>query len=106
MAKADSLSHRPDHKKGVEHDNENDTLLKPEFFKVRAMMQGHLLIEGQESSLLSKVRKAKDFDESVVKAVEELKCSGTHTLCSEKWSKEQGLTLFRGKVYVSRDMKL
>ena len=55
MAKADSLSHRPDHKKGVEHDNENVTLLKPEFFKIRALMQGHLLIEGQESSLLSKV---------------------------------------------------
>ena len=46
MAKADSLSRRPDHKKGVEHDNENVTLLKPEFFKARAMMQGHLLIEG------------------------------------------------------------
>ena len=55
MAKADSLSRRPDHKKGVEHDNENVTLLKPEFFKVQAMMQGHLLIEGHEQSLLRKV---------------------------------------------------
>ena len=70
------------------------------------MMQGHLLIEGQEQSLLRKVREAKDFDESVVKAVEELKCSGTRTLRSEEWSEEQGLTLFRGKVYVPRDMKL
>ena len=34
MVKVDSLSRRPDHKKGVEHDNENVTLLKPEFFKV------------------------------------------------------------------------
>ena len=106
MAKVDSLSRRPDHKKGVEHDNENVTLLKPEFFKVRAMMQGHLLIEGQEHSLLRKVREAKDFDESVVKAVEELKRSGTRILRSEEWSEEQGLTLFRGKVYVPRDMKL
>ena len=106
MAKADSLSRRPDHKKGVEHDNENVTLLKPEFFKVRAMMQGHLLIEGQEQSLLRKVREAKDFDESIVKAVEELKCSGTRTLRSEEWSEEQGLTLFCGKVYVPRDVKL
>ena len=40
MATADSLSRRPDHKKGVEHDNENVTLLKPEFFKVRAMDAG------------------------------------------------------------------
>ena len=69
-------------------------------------MQGHLLIEGQESSLLSKVRKAKDFDKSVVKAVEELKHSGTCTLRTEEWSEEQGLTLFHGKVYVPCDMKL
>ena len=69
-------------------------------------MQGHLLIEGQEQSLLRKVREAKDFDESVVKAVEELKCSGMRTLCSEEWSEEQGLTLFCGKVYVPRNMKL
>ena len=55
MARVHSLSRCPDHKKRVEHDNEDVTLLKPEFFKVRAMMQGHLLIEGQESSLLSKV---------------------------------------------------
>ena len=69
-------------------------------------MQDHLLIEGQEPSLLSKVQKAKNFDESVIKAVEELKCSGTRTLRSEEWSEEQGLTLFCGKVYVPRDMKL
>ena len=69
-------------------------------------MQGHLLIEGQEHSLLCKVREAKDFDESIVKAVEELKRSGTCTLRSEEWSEEQGLTLFRGKVYVPRDTKL
>ena len=70
------------------------------------MMQGHLLIEGQESSLLSKVRKAKDFDEFVIKAVEELKRSGTHTLRTKEWSEEQGLTLFHRKVYVPCDMKL
>ena len=69
-------------------------------------MQGHLLIKGHEQSLLKKVREAKDFDESVVKAVEELKRSGTRTLHSEEWSEEQGLTLFRGKVYVPRDTRL
>ena len=69
-------------------------------------MQGHLLIEGQESSLLSKVQKAKDFDESIIKAVEELKRSGMHILRSEEWSEEQGLTLFHGKVYVPCDTKL
>ena len=37
MGKADSLSRRPDHKKGMEDDNKNVTLLKPEFFKIRAI---------------------------------------------------------------------
>jgi len=106
MGKADALSRRADHKKGVEHDNKNVTLLKPEFFKVHALRQGHLLIEGHEESILSKIRKSKDLDESVVKAVEELKKSSTKQLRSEEWSEEQGLVLFRGKVYVPKDIKL
>ena len=80
MGKADTLSRRADHKEGVEHDNENVVLLKPEMLKIRALRQGHLLIEGEESTLLSKVRKAKEFDEDVIKAVEELKKTGTKTL--------------------------
>ena len=100
------MSRRADHKEGIEHDNENVTLLKPEYFKVRALRQGHLLIEGEEEKLLSKIRKSKDLDEAVVKAVEELKKSSTKHLRSEEWSKEQGLVLYRGKVYVPKDIKL
>ena len=72
MGKADTLSRRPDHKEGVEDDNDDVTLLKPEFFNVHALQQGHLLIEGKEEEILSKVRKTKALDEAVVKAVEEL----------------------------------
>jgi len=75
MGKADALSRRPDPKEGVENDNETITLLKPEFFALRALQQGHLLIEGSEEGILGKVRKAKEMDEAVVKAVEELKRS-------------------------------
>ena len=46
--KADALSRHVDHKEGVEHDNENVTLLKSEYFKVHTLCQGHLLIEGKE----------------------------------------------------------
>ena len=106
MGKADALSRRVDYKEGIEHDNENVTLLKPEYFKVRALCQGHLLIEGEEENLLSKIRKSKDLDEAVVKAVEELKKSSTKHLRSEEWSEEQGLVLYRGKVYVLKDIKL
>ena len=106
MGKANALSRRADHKEGVEHDNENVVLLKPEMLKIRALRQGHLLIEGEENTLLSKVRKAKEFDEDVIKAVEELKKTGTKTLRSDEWSLEQDLVLFRGKVYVPKDSKL
>jgi len=106
MGKADALSRHADHKEGIEHDNEDVVLLKPEYFKVRVLCQGHLLIEGHEESILAKIRKSKDLDESVVKAVKELKKSSTRQLRSEEWSKEQGLMLFRGKVYVLKDIKL
>ena len=73
MEKADALSRCVDHKEGIEHNNEDIVLLKPEYFKVRALSQGHLLIEGHKELILVKIRKSKDLDESVVKAVEELK---------------------------------
>jgi len=46
------------------------------------------------------------MDEAVVKAVEELKRSPTKRLRSEEWSEEQGLVLFRGKVYCAKDIQL
>ena len=80
--------------------------MKPEFFKVHTLHQGHLLIEGYEETILMKIQKSKDLDESVVKAVEELKKSSIKQLQSEEWSKEQGLVLFRGKVYIPKDIKV
>ena len=59
MAKADVLSRRADLKKGIESDNKDVTLLKPEFFHVHALHQGHLLIEGEEEKLLGRIRSSK-----------------------------------------------
>ena len=106
MGEADTLSRHTDHKEGVEHDNENVLLLKPEMLKIRTLTQGHLLIEGEENTLLSKIRKAKEFDEDVIKAVEKLKKTGTKTLQLDKWSLEQDLVLFRRNVYVPKNSKL
>ncbi|KAG6905936.1 hypothetical protein DXG01_016793, partial [Tephrocybe rancida] len=64
MGKADALSRRPDHKEGVENDNEEVTLLKPEFFSIKALQQGHTLIEGAEEELLTRIRKNKNTDEN------------------------------------------
>ena len=91
MGKANALSRCMDHKEGVEHDNENVTLLKPEYFKAHMLCQGHLLIEGEENT---KIWKSRDFDKAVMKAVEELKKSSTKYLQSDKWSEEQGLILY------------
>ena len=64
------------------------------------------MIDGAENDILSKVRKAKELDESVVKAVEEMKRAPVKRLRSEEWSEEQGLILFRGKVYIPKDVQL
>ena len=70
------------------------------------MQQGHVLIEGAESTILSKIRKSKNYDESVVKAVTELKRSPTKVLREAEWSEEQDLVLYHGKVYVPKDMDI
>jgi len=84
MGKADALSRRADYKEGIEHDNEDVILLKPEYFKVCTLCQGHLLIEGHKESILAKIRKSKGLDELVINAVEELKKLSTRQLRSEK----------------------
>jgi len=100
--KPDALSRRSDHKKG-ENDNENVVLLKPSYFKIQALKQGHTILSGPETDLLKRIREAKDMDEKVVKAVQELKGSSTKKIEGPEWAEEQGLILHKGKVYVPKD---
>ena len=106
MVKADSLSRRPDHKKGMEDDNKDVVLLKPEFFRIQALQRGHLLIHGDEKGLLKKICESKAQDEQVVKAVEAMKKAGVKTLNRREWEIEQDLILWQGKVYVPKNDKL
>src|ERR1700759_3198575 len=109
MGKADSLSRRPDHKEGVQDDNKDVVLLKPEMFaelSIRAMQQGHLLINGEENKILKRIREAKEQDEAVIKAVEEMKKANIKTLKEGEWQLEQDLVLYYGKVYVPNNAKL
>jgi len=71
MGKADSLSRRLDWKVGVERDNEDGTLVKPEWLEVRRTERVEIIVEGVD--LLEKVRKSKVKDDEVVKVVEEMK---------------------------------
>ena len=106
MTKANTLLRCADLKKGMESNNKDVTLLKPKFFHVCTLCQGHLLIEGEEGKLLNKIRHSKDHDEAIVKAVEESKRSGINMIRSDEWALEQDLVLYREKVYILKDTKL
>ena len=71
MGKADSLSKRPDWEVGIEKNNEDETLVKPEWLEVRKTEAVEIIVDGID--LLEKVRKSKVKDDEVVKAVEEMK---------------------------------
>jgi len=71
MGKAGSLSRRPDWEIGVEKDNEDKTLVKPEWLEVRKTEVVEIIVDGVD--LLEKVRKSEVKNDKVVKAVEEMK---------------------------------
>jgi len=71
MGKANSLSRRPDWEIGVEKDNENKTLVKPEWLEVRRSEVVEIIVN--EVNLLEEVRKSKVKDDKIVKVIEEIK---------------------------------
>jgi len=77
MGKADRLSRRLDWQKGVEKDNEDQTLIKPEWIRGMETLM-------QEEDLKERIRKVQEGDEKIVKAVEELKKAGIKTLRDEE----------------------
>jgi len=101
MGKADSLSKRLDWKVGVERDNKDKTLVKPEWLEVRRTERVEIIVEGVD--LLEKVRKSKVKDNKVVKAVEEIKQAGVKMLRDEEWREENSIIYKEGKVYVPKD---
>jgi hypothetical protein len=105
MGKPDALSRRPDHNTGQD-DNADVILLKPELFQIAAARRGHLVASQEEHILLKEIRQSKEWDEQVVKAVEEMRKAGPRSLHGAEWSEEDGLILFRGKVYVPANPEL
>jgi len=71
IGKVDSLSRRPDWEVGVEKDNEDEMLVKPEWLRVRKTEVVEIIVDGVD--LLKEVRKSKVKDDEVVKVVEEMK---------------------------------
>ena len=87
MGKADGLSRRPDWWEGVERDNEDQKLIKPEW------------IRGVEI-LRKKIRKAQEGDGRIVEAIKGLKGAGIKMLKDEEWRIEDGMVLREEKIYV------
>jgi transposase InsO family protein len=104
MGKPDALSRRADHRSG-QGDNDNLTLLAPELFWIHAL--AGVRLEGEERNILREVwRSLKDDvqEESVAKAARELrKDKSRGTIKSAEWSENDGLLMFRGKIYVPKD---
>ena len=65
----------------MEKDNENQVILKKEWLEIRAMEQ---LVEGPEEEIVKKIKEARDKDEEVIKAVEEMKKAGVKMLRNEE----------------------
>ena len=104
MGKADSLSRRPDWEVGVEKDNEDKILVKPEWLEARRMEKVEVIVEGID--LLQRVRESKVKDDKAVKAVEEMKKAGIKMLRDEEWREVDGIMYKEGKMYMPKDNKL
>jgi len=71
MGKVDGLIRRSNWEKGIEGDNKERTLLKPEW--IRSIQAGEVIVEGVD--ILEKIRKLEAKDNKVIKVVEEIKKS-------------------------------
>jgi len=85
----------------VEKDNEDETLVKPEWLEARRMERVEVIVEGV--NLLEKVRESKVKDNEVVKAVEEMKQAGVKMLRDEEWREVDNIMYKKGKVYIPKD---
>lgn len=102
MQAEDPLSRRPDHEEGVERNNLDQILLKPEFFTIQAVNALHespinddtILREVKEALLSDEVMK--DYKSLLRSEPREFKKS------LQDWNYENGLLLYREKVYIPK----
>jgi hypothetical protein len=103
MGKPDALSWRSDHGNGIQ-DNENIVLLKPELFTIRAL-EG-LTVEGEEKDIVREIQKRNregEVEMQVTAAVKELQRGNQRSMKGEKWKAQDGLILFRARIYMPKN---
>ena len=102
MGKANSLSRRLDWKVVIENDNKNQKLVKEGW--IRGIIE--VVVEGLETRLLEKIKRARERDEEVVRVIEEMKKAVVKNLRGDEWEIEEDLVLKVEKVYVPKNEKL
>jgi len=96
IGKADRLSKRPDWQEGVERDNKDQKLIKPEWVRGAEMLV-------EEGDLKERIKRAQEGNEKVIKAVEELKKAGIKTLKNKEWEIEERIVMKKGRIYVPEE---
>ena len=93
MSKADGLSQRVDWQEGVENNNENRTLIRPEGVRGVETLVG-------DRSLREKIKKVQKGDKKVVKVVEELKRVKMKSLKDEEWLIKEEVVMKKEHIYI------
>jgi len=99
------LFRQADHKMGINLDNMNQMLLKPEFFAINALETTHESPINDEI-ILKKVKAALLSDE-VTKDYKSLLKSDPREFENslQDWNYKNGLLLYRGKIYIFHSVK-
>src|SRR6267154_5675773 len=109
MGKSDTLSCRADHGTGG-GDNDNITLLHPEFFAAHAVhaLSG-LSPEGEEQDILKNIQnenRAGKQEDAVAQAAGDLQKSKGKSVRASELSEHDGLLCFQNCIYVPNDPEL
>jgi len=101
----DPLSRQADHEMGINLDNMNQMLLKPEFFTINALEATHEL-PINDKIILKEVKAALLSDE-VTKDYKSLLKSGPREFKKslQDWNYENRLLLYKGKIYIPYSME-
>jgi len=105
MQAEDPLFRRADYEMGIDLDNMNQVLLKPEFFAINALEVTHEL-PINDKIILKEVKAALLSDE-VTKDYKSLLKSGPREFKKslQDWNYENGLLLYRRKIYIPHSME-
>ena len=105
MQVEDPLSRRADHEMGIDLDNTNQVLLKPEFFSINVLEATHESPINNE--IILKEVKAALLSDEVTKDYKSLLKSGPREFekSLQDWNYENGLLLYRGKIYILHSME-